>query len=437
MTGAVAVAVNLRLSADDLAYILADSEAKVLLIDRQFRPLYDLVSARFDDRITVLEAHVDGEGPSELGRFIADQDAALEAADRAPTDMAFWIYTSGTTGFPKGAVHCHKDVPVADLYVRETLGVGHGDVLFATSKLFFAYALGTCLFASLRLGATTVLSDAWPGPEAVAKIIDDHRPTVVFSVPTMYRNMLGDGVTDRDSFRAVRHFVSAGEKLPASLWQRWTDATGVEILDGMGTSETIYMLLTNSPGAVCPGSSGKAAPGVELRLADDEGGAVPSGQPGILWARIESRCACYWGKPEISAEVFRGDWFRSGDMYLVDGDGYWHHQGRYDDMLKISGQWVSPAEIEEVVLADTPVRDAVVVVTEDGDELTRTTLFVVPPDGGAGLETLEAEIRAALVHKLSPYKCPKWIRFVEAIPRTATGKAQRFKLRSEQHGTMP
>ena len=280
--GAVAVAVNLRLSADDLAYILADSEAKVLLIDRQFRPLYDLVSARFHDRLTVVEAHVDGAGPSQLGRFIAQQDAALAATDRAPDDMAFWIYTSGTTGFPKGAVHSHKDVPVAELYARETLGIGPGDVLFATSKLFFAYALGTCLFASLRLGATTVLSDVWPGPEAVAGIIDTHRPTVVFSVPTMYRNMLGDGVTDRDSFRAVRHFVSAGEKLPASLWHRWTDATRVEILDGMGTSETIYMLLTNSPGAVCPWQfrQGGARRRAQARGRRGRGGTIgPAGYP--------------------------------------------------------------------------------------------------------------------------------------------------------------
>ncbi|MDJ0948553.1 MAG: benzoate-CoA ligase family protein [Alphaproteobacteria bacterium] len=427
--GAVSVALNLRLGADEIAYILNDCEAKVLLIDRQFRATYDGVADRIGHEMAVIEADVNGDGASELAALLSRQSGRLKSVECPPEDMAFWIYTSGTTGGPKAAVHAHRDVCVAELYAGETLGVRYREVLFATSKLFFAYTLGTCLFGALRLGATTVLYEGWPDAQGIAQVINRYRPTIVFSVPTMYRNMLADGVTDGPGFSDVRHYVSAGERLPASLWQRWRDATGVEILDGMGTSETIYMLLTNSPGAVKPGTSGMAAPGADVRLADADGADVSPGEPGILWARIPSCCNRYWGRQEESADVFRGGWFRTGDMYIVDEDGYWHHQGRHDDMLKISGQWVSPGEIEEVVLAETDARDAVVVATEDQDELVRTTLFVVPSARDFDSAALEAEIRETLLGKLAPYKCPKWIRFVDAIPRTATGKAQRYKLR--------
>jgi acyl-coenzyme A synthetase/AMP-(fatty) acid ligase len=350
----------------------------------------------------------------------------------ARDDMAFWIYTSGTTGSAKGAVHLQRDVLAADAYTGGVLGVGPGDVLFGTSKLFFAYTLGNCLFGSLRLGATTVLYDGWPDAKTVAETLRRYRPSVVFSVPTLYRNMLGEGVAAAEpAFRSVRHYVSAGERLPEALWHKWREATGVEILDGMGTSETIYMLLSNYPGKVRPGSSGTATPGTELKLADAEGRPVAPGEAGILWARIASRADRYWNARDKSQEAFHGPWFRTGDMYTVDEGGYWHHQGRFDDMLKISGQWVSPAEIEEVVLAATPCTDAAVVGVPDPDGLPRTALFAVPPQGGFDSGALEVLIRRVVSERLSPYKCPKWVRFVNEIPRTATGKVQRFKLRAE------
>jgi len=434
--GAVAVALNVRLSATDLLYILRDSGARLLLIDREFLRLYEQVrdAPGQETELVVDDAQAAGESGAVTGLrgLIEPQDDALDPEPRRPDDMAFWIYTSGTTGTPKAAVHSQRDVLLAERYVGETLGVGPGDLLFATSKLFFAYSLGTCLFASLRLGAGTLLFDGWPDSATIAGLVARRRPTVVFSVPTMYRNMLAAGVATAEAFGSVRHCVSAGERLPASLWQRWREATGVEILDGMGTSETVYMLLTNAPGAIRPGASGRAAPGAEVRLADDEGAPVGPGEPGTLWARIGSCCSGYWRQPEASRQVFRDGWFRTGDMYLIDAEGYWHHQGRADDMLKISGQWVSPAEIEEVVLAETPVRDAVVVATEDSDELARTTLFAVGPEEGYDPDALEREIRAAITERLSPYKCPKWIAFIDEIPRTSTGKAQRYKLRKSE-----
>ena len=427
--GGVAVAVSLRGSADDLAHVLEDSAARVLVIDRSLMPIYEAAAPAGRDGLVVLETDADTTGPTPLGDALDAAETDFPSVARAPDDMAFWIYTSGTTGAAKAAIHRQRDVLVADAFVAEVLGVTSDDILFATSKLFFAYSLGTCLFASLRLGAATVLDDEWPDAPAIADVLDRHRPTIVFSVPTMYRNMLGDGVAAGPAFATVRHYVSAGERLPAALWQRWRDATGVEILDGMGTSETIYMLLTNWPGAVRPGTSGTASPAAEVRLADADGGAVGAGEPGILWARIPSCCSHYWNRPEVSSAVFRDGWFCTGDMYVVDRDGYWTHQGRHDDMLKISGQWVSPAEIEEAVTAHTAVREAAVVATETGDELVRTTLFAVGPADGFDAAALEAEIRTAITDRLAPYKCPKWVRFIDQIPRTATGKVQRFRLR--------
>ena len=430
--GAVAVAVNVRASSADLRHLLDDSQAKVLLIERRFLKAYEAIRAEVGHPHRVVGHDAEAGEGSELGRLIAEASPELEPVMVAPDAMAFWIYTSGTTGSAKGAVHRHRDVLAADAYTGGVLGVKPGDVLFGTSKLFFAYTLGNCLFGSLRLGATTVLLDAWPDAALIADTVRRYRPTVVFSVPTLYRNLLGDGVAASEpAFRAVRHYVSAGERLPEALWHKWRAATGIEILDGMGTSETIYMMLSNYPGRVRPGSSGTATPGTELQLTDAEGRAVAAGEAGILWARIASRAERYWNAREKTEAAFQGPWFRTGDMYTVDTDGYWHHQGRFDDMLKISGQWVSPAEIEDVVLAATSCTDAAVVGAPDADGLPRTALFAVAPPGGFDGQALEADIRRVVSERLSPYKCPKWVRFVTEIPRTATGKVQRFKLRSE------
>jgi benzoate-CoA ligase family protein len=427
--GAVAVALNLRAAPRDLLFYIRDSRARVLVLERAFLETYRLIERDLSDPPRLLL--VDGEYPGgeRLGPLMARQSERLEAVDMSRDDMAFWIYTSGTTGPPKAAVHVHKDVLNAEDYLGGALGVRPGDRLFATSKLFFAYALGNILFGAFRLGATSILADQWPGPEAVARTVEAHRPTIVFAVPTIYRNLLAANVARHRGFHEVRHYVSAGERLPESLWQRWREATGVEIIDGMGTSETIYMLLTNYPGEVRPGASGRPSPGVEVKLADGEGRPTPLGEAGILWARSASRADRYWNQQEKSQEAFRGAWFRTGDMYRIDADGYWFHEGRYDDLLKISGQWVSPAEIEDLMLTELPLRDAIVVGTVGSDDLMRLTLFAVGPEGDFDAREIERQIRMLATERLSVYKCPKWIRFIDAIPRTATGKAQRFALR--------
>jgi benzoate-CoA ligase len=433
--GAVPVAVNLRATAADLAHVLADSRARFLVLDREFMITAQAALERVSPRPAVILAEAGNPHRDAWMALIGKHEPLAAPVPMSRDDMAFWIYTSGTTGAPKAAVHLHKDVLNATDYT-DVLGLGPGDTVFATSKLFFAYALGNAMFAALQKGATTVLLDRWPDLDAVAGVIEKHKPTLVFSVPTLYRNMLERGVAAAPAFRQVRHYVSAGERLPEALWRRWKEATGVSILDGMGTSETIYMMLTNRPDATKPGSSGQPVPGVECKLADALGNPVPAGEPGILWAKIASRADRYWNAQAKSREAFPGAWFRSGDMYTVDAEGYWHHQGRADDMLKISGQWVSPGEIEDAALAHAGVKDACAVGLPDTDGLPRVALFVVPPQSGANEVALAENIRAALKAHLSPYKIPKWIKAVPEIPRTATGKAQRFVLRQQYESTV-
>lgn len=427
--GAVAVAINLRSAPRDLLFFLHDSRAKLLIIECSLIDTYRQIADELEKPPIVLVVGEDVPGFSSLASLVARQSERLDTADLSRDDMAFWLYTSGTTGRAKAAVHVQKDVLNAEDYLGGALGVRHGDRIYATSKLFFAYALGNVLFGSLRLGATSILLHDWPNPEPVARVIAQLRPTVVLSVPTLYRNLLASGVASGEGFKAVRHYVSAGERLPESLWQRWHLATGVEILDGMGTSETVYMLLTNYPGAARPGSSGQPVPRVDARLADADGNPTPAGEGGILWARSPSRADRYWNQQEKSQDAFRGAWFRTGDIYRIDEDGYWFHEGRHDDLLKVSGQWVSPVEIEELVMAELPVRDAIVVGTRGEADLMRLTLFVVGPEEAFDLSSLERQIRMLVTERLSVYKCPKWVRFVDMIPRTATGKAQRFALR--------
>lgn len=421
--GAVAVALNPRLVADDLAHVVADSGARVLLCDRDSRAVAEAAVTAAGSAARIVLA---GAADAPFESAMATQPGQHESAATQPHDMAFWVYTSGTTGRLKAAVHCHRDVVAADLYPREILGVGPGDILYATSKLFFAYALGTILFGTLRLSATAVLNDGPSDPATVAEMMARHRPQVVFSVPTLYRSLLAAGVADSEAFRRVRHYVSAGERLAPALYEQWRARIGVSILDGMGASETIYMLLTNRKGQLRPGASGTPAPGAQVKLADAMGRPVAPGEPGILWARIESCATRYWNQPEASLRAFRDGWFATDDLYRVDADGFWHHEGRADDLLKVAGQWVSPSEVEEVALSVPGVHDSALVGRADESGLTRTTLYVVLAAGSDGVMD---RLRATLSERLMSHKVPREIRAVDAVPRTATGKLQRYKLR--------
>ena len=430
-SGAVAVPINLRASPADLAMMLHDSRAKLLLIDAEFLPVYRAIATRVAPSLRVYVTGREAFDLPMLEGLSHGQSTEYEAAPMSPDDMAFWLYTSGTTGTPKAAVHVHHDVLGADRYPRESLGIGAGDRIFATSKLFFAYSLGNNLFPALRVGATSVLFDGWPDSAAIGAVIERHQPTILLSVPTMYRNMLRDGIATRERLAGVRHCVSAGERLPVVLFDRWQSATGLPIIDGIGTTESIYFFLANRPGDLKAGSSGKPAPGARTELRDELGAIVSTpNTPGVLWVSMDSLADRYWNQQARSHAAFVGPWFRTGDIYVRDADGFYFHEGRADDMLKISGQWVSPAEVEEHVLKLTEVADAAVVGASNQDGLTRLALFIVPSDPAANREVMASTIQAALASALAIYKCPREIHLVDDIPRTATGKVQRFKLRA-------
>ncbi|MFQ5955675.1 MAG: AMP-binding protein, partial [Kiloniellales bacterium] len=345
--GAVPVAINLRASAEELRYVIEDSACRVFVVDAAFLPLYETVATRLTSPPAVVVADRVAAGHRSLDWIMKGRPDALEPEDLAPEDMAIWMYTSGTTGKPKGTVHLQRAMPEAPRFLGEVLGVGPGDRLFCTSKLFFAFSLGHCVLASLQLGAATVLLEPWPTTDAVADVVERDRPTVVFTVPTLYRNLLRDGQAQRKAFRQVRQYISAGERLPEALFERWHEATGRRILEGVGATETLMMFLANRPDDCRPGASGLAAPGTEVRLTDEAGDpVVEAGRTGVMWVRSDCIAAGYWNQDEMTAAAFRDGWYCTGDMFSRDADGWYQHQGRLDDMLKVSGQWVSPTEIE-------------------------------------------------------------------------------------------
>lgn len=430
--GAVSVAMNVRAAPGDIGFMLRDSRAKVLLVDAEFLPAYEAVERELEHPPQVFVANGASGGRTPVEAITEGRSDALTATKMSPDDMAFWVYTSGTTGSTKAAVHLQHDLPASDNYSRGVLGIGPGDRLFTTSKLFFAYSLGNCLFGSLRLGAATILFDGWPDSAAIAAVVKQHRPTLLYSVPTMYRNLLRDGYATRELFASVRAFITAGERLPAVLFERWKNATGGELLDGMGASETIYMIISNPIGKARPGSSGMPVPNAQLELRNDRNEVIREpGVAGVLWAKTSSIADRYWNQQEKSHAAFLGGWFRTGDMYVRDADGYWYHEGRADDMLKISGQWASPAEIEDLVLQLPGVADAAVVGVENAEGLMRLVLYAVPSNPGERPEAIAAALQDGLRDKLSVYKIPRDVRVVGEIPRTATGKVQRFKLRDD------
>ncbi len=428
--GAVAVAYNIRASAAEIRHAVTDSRCVVLVADAEFLPLVREALDGLERPPTLVGDAADGD-VVPLASLAADDLEPSAPFPVSPDDMAFWIYTSGTTGKPKAVVHLHKDVAIAADYMRGYMEVGPDDVIFSTSKLFFAYALGHSLLGGLSAGATVVIDDQWPDPATILALVEKHRPTVFYSVPTLYRNLLHEGAAVHPAFTTIRRFCSAGEKLPVPLYEGWLETTGKPILEGIGTSESIFFFLGNRPEAVCPGSSGRPLPWGELRLTSDDGQPFEATDtPGSLWVRMSSVGDRYWNHQTKSRATFVGEWYRTGDMYSVDADGYWHHQGRDDDMLKISGQWVYPTEIEDVVIAVDGVAETALVGAANADGLVRLHLFVVARDG-ADRDALAETIKARAAERLAIYKVPRNIHFIDAIPRTATGKARRFLLRQQ------
>jgi benzoate-CoA ligase len=434
--GAVPVPVNTLWKPAEMAYVLSDCHARVAIVSA---PLLATWLAIAPDQREGVECVVvaDGEAPEGMHSLEVLISAGEAPGPPAPTsrdDAAFWLYSSGSTGSPKGCVHLHHDMVVcASTYARHVLQITEQDRCFSVAKLFFAYGLGNALYFPLSVGATSVL---WPGPPsaaAVYEIIERRRPTLMFSVPTNYGMLLAHesgGPRDFD-LSSVRLAVSAGEALPPALFERFKRRFGLEILDGIGSTEVLHMFISNRAGRVRPGSSGELVPGYEARIVDENGVAVPTGEIGNLLIKGDSTCAGYWNQHERTKATIEGHWIRTGDKYHCDEDGYFWHAGRADDMLKVGGIWVSPVEVENALTAHPVVRECAVVGHLDQDQLVKPAAFVVLNPGADAAPPLAAELQQFVRERLADYKRPRWIHFVAELPKTATGKTQRFKLRNE------
>lgn len=430
LAGVAPVPVNTRLTEKDYDFILADSRARVLVVSA------DLLGA-FGGRLGghanlghVLVAG-DAEGPHQaLAELTEAASADFRTAATKPDDMCFWLYTSGTTGTPKGVVHLHSHlIKTANLYAIPTLGVNENDVVYSAAKLFFAYGLGNALTFPFAVGAAAVLLEGPPMPDAVAAVLKDERPTIFFGVPTLFAMLLaGDALPARGE-TSLRLCVSAGEALPGDLLARWRDRMGCDILDGLGSTEMLHIFLSNRQGDVRPNCSGLAVPGYELRLVDDDGAAVADGELGNLHVSGPTGAVMYWNQRDKSRDTFLGRWTVTGDKYRVDGDGYFVYGGRSDDMLKVGGIYVSPFEVEGALIAHDAVLEAAVVGHPDADGLIKPKAFVVLNAGRAASNELADELKAFVRESLAEYKYPRWVEFADELPKTATGKIQRFKLR--------
>jgi 4-hydroxybenzoate-CoA ligase/benzoate-CoA ligase len=429
--GLVAVPVNTLLTTDDYRYMLSDSRAKALVVSA---PLLPVVAPILDElphlEHVVVAGPAGDDGHARLADLMAAASDTLEPADTTADDIAFWLYSSGSTGRPKGAAHLQSDlIYTAIYYGMAVLGIIEDDVVFSAAKLFFAYGLGNAMTFPLAVGATAVLMAERPTPASVMQRLKQHEATIFYGVPTLYAGILADSAIGReDSSPRLKICVSAGEALPEDVAKRWSERFGVEIADGIGSTEMLHIFLSNRPGDIRYGSTGKPVPGYECRLLDDEGNEVADGEIGDLLVSGPSSAAFYWNNREKSLQTFEGRWTRTGDKYLRDQDGYYVYAGRSDDMLKVSGIWVSPFEVESALMAHEAVLEAAVVGQEDENRLVKPKAVVVLKQG-QGSPELAGELQQFVKERLAPYKYPRWIEFADELPKTATGKIQRFKLR--------
>ena len=432
--GAVPVPLNTRWTAADYTYVLRDSSARVVMLSGTLHAdAVDAVRACSSVRHVVVAAgEVDDDRAIAYDALVAAAAPVLDAEPTSRDAPAFWLYSSGTTGAPKGCVHLQHDMSVcAEAYAQGVLGIHERDRCFSVAKLFFAYGLGNSMYFPFSVGATTILHPGAATPAAVYDIVERCRPTLFFSVPTHYAMLLAHFAPGREfDLSSIRRAVSAGESLPPALFHRFRERFGVEILDGIGSTEVLHIFISNQPGRVRPGSSGLPVPGYEARLVDEHGRDVPQGELGDLIVRGDSTCAFYWNQHEQTKNTIAGHWIRTGDKYQQDEDGFFWFAGRSDDMLKVGGIWVSPAEVEHLLLEHPAVEACAVTGREDHDGLVKPVAHVVLANAATAGSELASELQQFARTRLAEYKRPRWIEFVEALPVTATGKIQRFKLRA-------
>ena len=438
--GLVPVAVNTLLTADDYAYMLENARAQAVLVSGALLPAVTAAMTRADHEVqkVIVSRPVAPLHPAEieLEAFVQAHEPAARPAATGADDPGFWLYSSGSTGRPKGTVHSHANPYwTAELYGRGVLQLNEADVCFSAAKLFFAYGLGNGLSFPMTVGATTILMAERPTPEATFKRglggVGGVQPTVFFGAPTGFAGMLANAQLPAREQVALRLVSSAGEALPAELGERFKRHFGVDIVDGIGSTEMLHIFLSNRPDRVRYGTTGWPVPGYEIELRGEAGGPVPDGEPGDLYIHGPSAAMMYWGNRAKTRETFQGGWTKSGDKYVRNEDGSYTYSGRSDDMLKVSGIYVSPFEVEATLVQHPAVLEAAVIGKEDADGLTKTKAFVVLKSGET---TDEAALKAFVKDRLAPYKYPRFIEFVPDLPKTATGKIQRFKLRELEAG---
>ncbi len=441
--GAVPIPTNTLLKSQDYKYLLEDSRSMIAIVSEPLLPLIEAIreQCRYPRHLIVACTKPGSDPENELKlktkgywlyhELIAKADKEIEAEPTSKDDAAFWLYSSGTTGFPKGAVHLHHDmVYCTEYYARGILNMTENDRCFSIAKLFFAYGLGNGLYFPFGVGATAVLLPGRPEPRKVLELVQAHRPTLLFGVPTAYAGILSlPNIENEYNTSSLRAGVSAGEALPRPVWEKFKARFGVEILDGIGSTEVLHIFISNRSGRVKPGSTGEIVPGYEAKIVDDAGREVSPNEEGYLLVKGDSTCAYYWNKHDKTKETIIGEWIRTGDKYHMDEDGYYWYHGRADDMIKAGGIWVSPVEVESALSEHPAVLEAGVVGQADIDTLVKPAAYVVlKPGYTAGLE-LETELKQFVKDKIAVYKYPRWVNFVESLPRTATGKLQRFRLR--------
>ncbi|MBV9556936.1 MAG: benzoate-CoA ligase family protein [Pseudolabrys sp.] len=430
--GVVAIPVNTLLTEADYEFMLADSRACTLVVSEALYPRFAGLIKNAPDLKHVIVSGDNAQGHKKFEELIAGAKGEAYTAPTTRDDMAFWLYTSGSTGKPKGAVHIHGSLKLtAELYGTPVAGLRETDLVYSVAKLFFAYGLGNAMTFPMSVGATTVLMAERPTPDGVAALLKKHPVTVLWGVPTFYAAFLNSPNAPQKSEVKLRRCFSAGEALPEELARKFADRYGIELCDGLGTTEMLHIYLTNVPGANKYGTTGRAVPGYEIKLVGEDGQTVKRGEMGEMYCRGPTSAIMYWNNREKSRLTFQGEWTRSGDKYIEDNDGYYICAGRADDMLKVSGLYVSPFEVEAALLSHPDVLEAAVVGWNDEQKLIKPKAFVVLKSAGNGSDALARTLQDHVKTKLAPFKYPRWIEFRKDLPKTATGKIQRFKLRAE------
>jgi 4-hydroxybenzoate-CoA ligase len=428
--GVIPVPVNTLLTPEQIGYILADSRAAGVVMSAALAPA---LHATMSGGGFVLLSDPGGNEPANgLRGFLAGGDPTAPPVAADADEVAFWLYSSGSTGAPKGVKHVHASLrATADTYAAQVLGIGPDDVVFSAAKLFFAYGLGNAMTFPMSVAASAVLLPERPTPQAVLAVMRRHEPTIFGGVPTLYASLLNHpDIGPGAGSSRLRRCTSAGEALPEAIGRRWSAITGTDILDGIGSTEMLHIFLSNRPDAIRYGTTGTAVPGYDLRIVDTDGRDLADGEPGELLVRGPSAAEGYWNQRMKSQRTFAGEWTRTGDTYLREAGGAYRYCGRADDMMKVGGIWVSPFEVEDALAGHDAVLEAAVVGVEDADGLVKPKAFVVLRDAdGAVPPDLRETLKDHVKSRIGPWKYPRWVEVVDSLPKTATGKIQRFKLR--------